>query len=458
MSRSLQLIFACLLLAGSLAIVPPAAADDTPTTLTGLEQQLNDLLGDWDGEYAVAITDLQTGQTISINGSRQQVSASTIKIYVLMAVAEDIESGALNQDDVDGLVDAMMAQSDNEATYELLTLIGGGDVVAGVMRSNDLMQQLGATQSVMDSPPDHPEIDLGLAWENLITAVDTNLVLTKLYNGQALSSWATTYVLQKMTLPEDWQTASVGGPLPAGTTFHHKPGWLGDPDGAWNDAGIVTFNRNGRTIAYAISYLGSMTEESLAYDHGYDVSQLVWNYFDAAYPLATSIFFPETGFAVSNGFLRYWEQNGGLAVFGYPLTNEFQQHGTTMQFFERARFEWHPGAAPDNYDVLLGLLGDELTRNRRSVGEAPFRPVAANDDCTYFAPTSHNLCAPFVDYWRANGGLAIYGFPISEAFTENGFTVQYFERARFEYHPENAGTPYAVLLGRLGAQELGVER
>ena len=32
------------------------------------------------------------------------------------------------------------------------------------------------------------------------------------------------------------------------------------------------------------------------------------------------------------------------------------------------------------------------------------------------------------------------------------YTVQYFERARFEWHPENRGTPSEVLLGRLGAQ------
>jgi hypothetical protein len=30
--------------------------------------------------------------------------------------------------------------------------------------------------------------------------------------------------------------------------------------------------------------------------------------------------------------------------------------------------------------------------------------------------------------------------------------VQYFERNRFEYHPENAGTPFEVLLGLLGNQ------
>jgi hypothetical protein len=32
--------------------------------------------------------------------------------------------------------------------------------------------------------------------------------------------------------------------------------------------------------------------------------------------------------------------------------------------------------------------------------------------------------------------------------------VQYFERARFEWHPDNIGTPYEVLLGLLGNQLL----
>jgi hypothetical protein len=32
--------------------------------------------------------------------------------------------------------------------------------------------------------------------------------------------------------------------------------------------------------------------------------------------------------------------------------------------------------------------------------------------------------------------------------------VQYFERARFEYHPEYAGTDHEVLLGLLGSQLL----
>jgi peptidoglycan/xylan/chitin deacetylase (PgdA/CDA1 family) len=180
--------------------------------------------------------------------------------------------------------------------------------------------------------------------------------------------------------------------------------------------------------------------------------------------LGASRYFPETGQWISHGFLAYWRQYGGLPIFGYPLTGEFDQDGRVIQYFERARFEWSPGAWPARYDVLLGRLGAELTADRTT--EAPFRPIVAGNDqhCTFYAPTGHRLCFGFRSYWEQHGGLAIFGYPLSEEFKEQNpdtgamYTVQYFERARFEWHPENAGTPYAVLLGRLGAQVLAAEQ
>ncbi len=57
--------------------------------------------------------------------------------------------------------------------------------------------------------------------------------------------------------------------------------------------------------------------------------------------------------------------------------------------------------------------------------------------------------------WERGGGLRIYGLPLTEAIVlESGIVVQYFERMRFEYHPELAGTEFEVLLGLL-AVELG---
>jgi hypothetical protein len=73
------------------------------------------------------------------------------------------------------------------------------------------------------------------------------------------------------------------------------------------------------------------------------------------------IYFPETGHSLCAGFRAYWEHFGGLAVYGYPISGEFVDgSGHTVQWFERARFEWHPGAWPERYDVLLGRIGVEL--------------------------------------------------------------------------------------------------
>lgn len=163
-------------------------------------------------------------------------------------------------------------------------------------------------------------------------------------------------------------------------------------------------------------------------------------------------YFPQTQHNLCGGFAAYWNRFGGLAVFGYPLTDAFPVRGVTVQYFERARFEWRPGSNPTAYDVELGLLGDELTATRR--GTAPFQPVVAEPGCTDFSATGHDLCAGFRAYWERYGGLAIYGMPISEEFQENGLTVQYFERARFEWHPGSDPGRFDVELARLGAAEL----
>ncbi len=79
-------------------------------------------------------------------------------------------------------------------------------------------------------------------------------------------------------------------------------------------------------------------------------------------------------------------------------------------------------------------------------------------DCEYFEATGHNVCGRFRDYWQGHGGLMIFGYPITEEIQieldGQTRTVQYFERARFEHHPEN-DQPYDVQLGLLGYEVLG---
>ena len=125
---------------------------------------------------------------------------------------------------------------------------------------------------------------------------------------------------------------------------------------------------------------------------------------------------------------------------------------------------------PENarpYDVQLGRLGvDVLGLQGRDW--FTFSKSGAQPGCRFFPETGHNVCGDILATWLARGieldgvrgkvaeeSIALFGLPISDLQVETiagqEFQVQWFERARFELHPENA-PPYNVLLGLLGSE------
>lgn len=177
-----------------------------------------------------------------------------------------------------------------------------------------------------------------------------------------------------------------------------------------------------------------------------------------------SRYFKETGHTLSGPFLKFWENNGGLRLFGLPWTEPFEELNPNdgkryvVQYFERERLEYHPELAGTPYEVQLGLLGTDTLRFAcKSFPAAPAAPPSA--DKTYFPQTKHYLSAGFKEYWEKNGGLSLFGYPLSEETVETSpddgkpYTVQYFERARFEYHPE-APDDYKIQLSLLGTASI----
>jgi hypothetical protein len=157
-----------------------------------------------------------------------------------------------------------------------------------------------------------------------------------------------------------------------------------------------------------------------------------------ALPLAQTFFVSQTGHHISDraGFLSFWREHGGVMIFGYPIGEEIVENGRVVQYFERARFEYHPEHLGTPDQVQLALLGRELTTGRSFPDGAP------DGGELYFQETKHTLSGKFLRFWQKRGGLRVFGYPISEPFEElaaDGQTriTQYFERARFEYHPED---------------------
>lgn len=87
----------------------------------------------------------------------------------------------------------------------------------------------------------------------------------------------------------------------------------------------------------------------------------------------------------------------------------------------------------------------------------PAAPRPGGGGNRYVSETGHNVGGAFLRFHDARGGLDVFGHPRTEEILEDGKMVQYFQRARFEHHPDKAGSPYEVQLTLLGDQ-LSAER
>jgi len=142
----------------------------------------------------------------------------------------------------------------------------------------------------------------------------------------------------------------------------------------------------------------------------------------------TSIYFPQTGHSVQGPFYAHFDAHGGAESFGYPITEEFLQHGLLVQYFEKVRMEYHPGNAP-RYCVQLGLLGETLGRREPPIPLSS-APPAFDRSRRYYPQTGHTLAQPFLAYYDAHGGLDRFGYPLTEPFSLDQALVQDFQRAR----------------------------
>jgi len=158
-------------------------------------------------------------------------------------------------------------------------------------------------------------------------------------------------------------------------------------------------------------------------------------------------FYPATGWPLSFGFKDYYDATGGFARWGLPLTPEYAEGGVVNQYFERGRLEW----VPETGTIRVGSVGREfvdtakIDTTPRPPPTAPLPPFVR-----YFPDTGHYLAWGFKAFYEANGDVAVFGLPLTEEFSENNVTVQYFERAKFIWDHEEG----RVRLGNIGSLRL----
>jgi hypothetical protein len=158
-----------------------------------------------------------------------------------------------------------------------------------------------------------------------------------------------------------------------------------------------------------------------------------------------SRYFPETGHWVTNEFLYKYESiPNPTLLYGAPITESFlDSFGTKVQYFEKVRFELDP-TLPPSIQVKISPLGEYLYQEGKKLGMTTNTPA-----CRLFSETGHSVCYAFLDFFDKNGGISQFGYPISGFEEHDGRYVQYFQKARFEWHPEKPPGQW-VTLSNLG--------
>jgi hypothetical protein len=252
--------------------------------LQGLRDRLAAAIDDSRINAAVAVTDLQTGESIDVKGDDTRHAGCTANWFVLLSNVIDLQAGLYPESDVGDLI-ARTIYGSNPITARVLLIKTGGSVPGGVFKINDLLARLGLRNTVYDHPPAFADEFSLQGWPNVITANDANRALASFYHGAIVNYQWRDYLLEKMTGVKP----GLQYLIPAGVgngRVSHKNGfsWVA---GGWidNDIGIVTFDSSGGPRAYAISFYSQ--DVSVQYADipvGQRVSGMVWQYFRNRYP------------------------------------------------------------------------------------------------------------------------------------------------------------------------------
>lgn len=166
-----------------------------------------------------------------------------------------------------------------------------------------------------------------------------------------------------------------------------------------------------------------------------------------------SVTFPEAPDApIPGDFAQHYRSLGAsaLTVLGLPLGPVRDELAgdcatpTKVLYTERQRLELHPES-----DWPFRVAGTQVGAQvfARRYPAAPLSRRTDMSEADAFADPR------FKAFYAANGGLPVFGYPISGPIEEAGDdgaprTVQYFERARFELAPGVSGQVQLGLLGR----------
>jgi hypothetical protein len=284
-----------------------------------LQQEIDGYSAEVGGiDVGIAVTDLLTNETVSVGGNGPHKTGCVINLYGLFAAAGEFQAGNASPSGMEYSIKKGIGGSYPPEVKNFLDEIFGS-YHAGVDRAREMMSGWGMKVSYYDHVPFYGGENPG---PNLLTALESNDILTRLYHQQIFSEEWTGYILGVLRDSYEYVDYIIPKWLPGQAVVGHKIGYHWDYDG-WvnNDVAIITFTgADGAQKGYAISYFSQYARsEQIGYSFGAKLSRKVWEFMAPRYGIAAPVqsWYPEP-------------QYGGPVEPPQPLTPEPTEEPTAV--------------------------------------------------------------------------------------------------------------------------------
>ncbi|MDP9180164.1 MAG: class A beta-lactamase-related serine hydrolase [Chloroflexota bacterium] len=267
--------------------LPPAHGDipenvNLSADMLGLQDQLASTIADYEAQVGgidvgVAVSDLVTGETLSVNGNSAHKTGCVINLFALLAAVDQFQAGDASPSGLEYSIKKGIGGSYPPEVKNFLNAIFG-DYPDGVAYARQLMSGWGLKVASYDHIPYYGGSESPPP--NILTPLETNNILAGVWNDHLFTDQWSNYTISVLRDSYAYVNYILPKYLPDSATVGHKIGYYDDDDG-WvnNDVGIVSFTgADGQEKAYAISYFSQYGPSEVAgYSFGAKLSLAVYD-------------------------------------------------------------------------------------------------------------------------------------------------------------------------------------
>lgn len=203
--------------------------------LTLLQKMIENRIKEYDGDWSVYVKNLSTDESIVINNQPMK-SASVMKLFIMGTVYKAMEAGELERtDEVMSLMNSMITVSDNEASNQLLYLLGDESYEDGIAKVDEFIREYGFSEMTVEyNGFNNSATIMDSDNFNQVSAQDCGKLLEDIYRR----TWVNRSVsneIEEMLLNQHTRYKIPAG-LPEGVLCGNK---TGEMDTTENDAAII---------------------------------------------------------------------------------------------------------------------------------------------------------------------------------------------------------------------------